>query len=1812
MQPLNIPFPEKFTQNLLDKFVIEYFYDSQKDIYKSIIFDLGKLQWISSEEITFLFAWIRKIVLLDKKIVVILPFSYKTFINDNDDIIQRRRFIKFYLWKVWSMYDLGLKDFDFRNYEDINYLIDIYNVSSIGKKVLPFQKINLDKNIENIYIDKKYRELTNSKGKSIFSIENEIIKMLDENDCYSPFENKVISDIITKELIMNSIEHSNCNECYFTATLINKWQLKNPNSSINFQNQFILEKPSDILDFYKDKEKCKNIIDSKLNNEKYNFETKIANLQKSNEYNIFKNQSYVEFTFLDFGDGIYNTLKNDYINEIELRRYVLKKSLSDGIFDKELDNQILEYAFLLESSKNPFDRKIQYYHLIPRGLYSLIDMVRRYKGLLVARSGKAKLIFDFSNEIFIDGKTKRTELRRKYTAKDAVNHSTNEFSFQGTMISIVLPERKTLDFKKSGIRIDNKELNHYIFNRENAEFFPREIFSPKEFHYLSLSFIFNVLQSNISYEKYNDKLGILNIIFEKINEKLIELKSKNCVLFIDFECLPDRNEVFRILLYLSNTPLVNEFTKVIILNLDNDEIVKLKSYEFEVFEESPNFVFKPIPCLNINLISGECPIENINWFGIKDKNDEILLTQLFFGKNENFSISNIEDKWLAEGNVFSLYQDRVYSIFENFKDLVARAIEAKKLEITKWINEHSYIIKSKLKNKLLDNPENENKKDIIFLTSKGTFQKDYLTIYDPLNFKYTARYFAEFLLNLYIQNEINNYNKLNNHKFEKLNENEKKEIYKSFRFDKILSVTVSSQLIAIEMRNIIREKNKFKFLLKNDVKDPSIEDCPNLIKLTNYFSFEDEEPFHDITKDGFKNILIVNDVISTGSLIERIKKGCENDRVNAIIKGVLCVADTRIENVDINNEYESIYFKEVEPNGLIFENKIISIISTDKSSSIKYNKYKPSAIDNISDFKIKRINPILNSIVTLKNEHTEKVRVLYDEPEELFNYEDIFENNIFKIGHFRQNLYCNSYFTNMNKLFGGVKGKDLLELIKNKIESEPSRLGISEIDVAKVNLINAIRNIEFILGRSEENVFTHELKRTVHKLKEISLSSFKEDSSLFEYHPDFIFHPIHSGIEEVTEDVYFEVFKTNKANIISLQRYETKNGWRFPFPSKILNSQTKGKHILIIDSGALSGQSLVQLIDSISFLEVGKIDVITVIGRLDDFQREFYSRLKSIKVKKLKSENDNKNEIVINLNVLFGINLHIPSSHYKEVCVFCNELKNLDNFKINELPTETQEYISKRKNEIKQCSANEEINAEYLPTIKVSNLPDLKSIFIMRDRLGKVDSYRFYEEYFEYFDTEIGDKVSNIEQLFSKENYSVLKNIELILICILHEPNLLDTIKDLMNNIYNICFELIKQIYDSNIDIENLYYNWKQYSLLRLFRIFKKDKIFENENLDKIYFRVKDDQNSLNYLSYLLYEPFILGEKNLVRDKLHSYFVNCYNTGFEQFKENQIEPLTKVIKNILSKIRPTEAGTNQLMAWQNLNNFFHTIYTESHNENLKSKINYYSVLIQNNDQSQMDLINNECESIFKIFRKELRLNVNRLLDNKFICSAYSFLSDISQDIKNIDNNLENVKTQEPNYFFISHQAILRQIRNIEIKYLLKKKELTASISKNDNTIFYDFCNNCKSNLKNILENIKKSEVYIKELEKNNNFVFKFDSIPKNVNVFGHHKVMYTLYEEIVINSIKREENFGAVLEMSLYEETEDYISIKVNQNRKWIKPEGKKAIAKSEGGGFSSTLQSFFNEGTGFGYIENITRKNKEDKEYILLIKHKILKFNYE
>lgn len=1811
MKELIIEFPERFTQVNLDHFYKIYFIKSQSKDFESIVFDIERLQWISSEQVTFLFAWVRKSITSQKKLVVKLPFSYNKFSGDNADILKRRRLIKFYLWEVWKIYTLGLKQQEFKNTEDINNLYKFYENSSIGKRVLPFQRINVQENYNILEIDSQFRKLTNNGGQSIFNIEHNIEKMLEENDCFSPFENRVISDIITKELVMNSIEHSKAVECFFTAALINKWSITNPNKSINFINQFIDEKPSDILDFYRDKEECKKIIKEKLNTKHYNIDEKIANLQKSSEFNIFKNQSFVEFTFLDFGDGIHNTLMEEFSKDFETRQEELLKTLSNNFENLDIDNRVLEYAFLLESSKNPFDRKIEYYQLIPRGLYFLVDMVRRYKGMLVARSGKAKIIYDFSNEILIEGKSKKVSLVRKYTAKEAIKHSTNDYSFNGTMITIVLPEKKNKEFKKSGIRIDNKYLNNYIFNREKGEFFPKEVFNPKEFHYLSLVFVYNVSQTKNNYERYNDKTGILNIIFQKINEKLLDLKGKNCVLFIDFENIPDDSHTKKILLYLSNTPLVNEFTKIIILNLSGSEYATLKDYEIDVFADSPEYIFKPIPCLNINYINKSCSIENIKWIGVRNKEDEIILTRLFFGDNESISINSIEDKWLAEGHIFSIFQERIYSIFTDFNELVEKAIYFKTNEIQIWCDKQAKELKNKLIDKISIEKSSNRKSDVLFLTSKGAYQKDYLSLYEQLNFKYAARYFAELLLDKYILNAIEIYDETNEIKFNDLAFDKKNEVKSTFKFNKLLAITVSSQLIAVEIRNLIREKIKYEFLLDEDITKTPIKRCPDLVKLSSYLSFEDEAPFKDLAKGNSRNILIVNDVISTGSLIRRIKKACENKNIDATIKGVLTIADTRLRNIDENKEYKSVFFDDLYINEISFERKIISLMSTEKHGGLEYRKYNLKAIDNLVKYKIKRINPILNSVITLKDEHTEKEKVLYDEPEkffnEVYNGHKLFADEIFKIGHYKQNLSCNSYYTGMHELFEGENGFNLLTVIKNKLENEPKKLGFVDVNVLKLNLNFAVQNIENLIEKNKIYESITNLKTIVNEIKNIS-NNASIHQNVISYEPDFIFHPVHSGIEEVTEDVFYSVFKTNKTNIISLQRYYTKNGWRFPFPAKMLNSATKGRHVLIIDSGALSGQSLVQLIDSISFLEVGRIDVVTIIGRLDDFQREFYSRLKSIKVKKLKEdfksisfEFQDNNEVVVVLNILFGVNLHIPSYHSEEVCIYCKELRDLENYndELLNIPIHTRDYVNQRRIEIKQCNSTDDINADYLPKLRNSKQPDLRNIFLIRDKLGKVDSYRFYEEYFEFFDEEIGDKITNFNNLFDGQNISVKRNVELILICILHEPNLLGVLRDLMNNIYEICSELLKNIFKLTTNKNDLFYEWSDYSLLRLYKIFLKQEFYEPENLRLTYKKIRSDKIALNYLSFLLYEPYIFGSDKIVKNNLNNYFLECYANDFKEFNDNDIEPLSNVITHLLTKIKPIDNNSSIASTLINFNSFFHKKYTKSHNENLKNDITYMIILITNADFNKIEDLESNVKKVINSIKSSLIPGLNKLTSNGVINDYYPFLMELKSLIEEIDNfhksNQENRKN--PQLYYAYYNSIF-------LEYIDKMQKLFFS----ENQQFYNFSNILYTNLKNIIRQIEsKDPDYCNFKLEKPNYVLDYSAIPDSLQVFCPEKILYNVYKELVINSIKREENNNAILKFTLMNYDDNGLTIKLHQNKKFLVPKEKKKEAKLLFGGRELIINSLFNVESGFGFVNDVTPQDKKDDIFEQIIVHNLI-----
>jgi hypothetical protein len=220
------------------------------------------------------------------------------------------------------------------------------------------------------------------------------------------------------------------------------------------------EKEESVLDFYRDKVEIKNEIDSQIKEKGLEIkkEREVNFLNYNSNPRFFINQSYIEFNYLDFGNGIPSKLKDivSVINVLDDKR--LSESFGQST---NLDSKCIEYAFLLETSSNPLEN-FSNSELVPRGLFFLIDMVRRYQGLMRVRSGRGNIVFDFSNKLTLDPLTNSTRLKSHITVKESINYiETDNFCFDGTMVSIVLPERKEVSSRPA--RIDN--YSTAIFNR---------------------------------------------------------------------------------------------------------------------------------------------------------------------------------------------------------------------------------------------------------------------------------------------------------------------------------------------------------------------------------------------------------------------------------------------------------------------------------------------------------------------------------------------------------------------------------------------------------------------------------------------------------------------------------------------------------------------------------------------------------------------------------------------------------------------------------------------------------------------------------------------------------------------------------------------------------------------------------------------------------------------------------------------------------------------------------------------------------------------------------------------------------------------------------------------------------------------------------------------------------------------------------------------------------------------------------------------------------------------------------------------------
>jgi hypothetical protein len=1540
--------------------------------------------------------------------------------------------------------------------------------------------------------------------------------------------------------------------------LHNKWD--NPNSQ-NFIDQFTNEKYTETLDFFKDKNLVlKNIQQdiTKLNKETVKKFTERREANLDNYHKQFKNKSYLEFTFLDFGVGVHTTLEQEFTNA---DKEILKGELSIGYEKKHLHSQILEYAFLMDSSRIPFDQSIDDYNLIARGLYFLIDMVRRFNGLIIARSGNGKVVFDFSERIYVSKNSSEkleANLDSIYEVRDSVRLNINDERipfFPGTMISIVLPEKRKEDLKLSPVRIDSKGLSQYIYKSQVAKYDPenhplRE-FSTKNFEYISLVFLYEKVVNSISYDELTSTKIIYNKLLAEFVKSLNALKAKNCLIFIDFGFLPMRHIFLKFLYYLTNTPKINEYTKAVIFNLDDveDKVIQVCKTNLRRKANQP-FIYRPIPCLKINTSAeakNEKNVLQISWIGVREEEDEIWLSKLLIGEKDSYDSSKFIGAHSIQGNLFIKEDERVYSLFNSLSELKTEFENARKSMI------ENFLIDLIEDGEIPNHPE---KGKYIFLTSKGSYQTKYLSLYESLHNKYLANFFAKYLLDKYIDQA----------------KNEKGEIdFEKLMFQKIITVTVSSQLIGVAIRDLIKENEDYKFLRKGDQR-PILSNCPELIILSSYYSFDTEKPFKKVSpKD---KVILVNDVISTGSLVYRLIERL-NDK-DTVIQSVMSIADSRIKDADLI-EADEVPSKFDEP---YEKERFITLIShSEKFQLRKYSEKREYAKKLESDEAIRRINPLLNTVVELSYSHSEKDRILYPEPERLLRNESEFKGEYFKIGHFQQNLTHNSYLTDMPNLFQNEGGLMVLEKMRTAIGDKIYQMNLSINETTRTNLINSKLNLErIILQDSTESDFLNKVKDVNESIEKLLLALNEDDDSTThgeigstepkrltkKYEPDFIFYPIQSGIEHVTHKSFHDVFGTDVDNIFGMQRFDTGKGWRFPFPPKRFNKITKGKHILIIDSGSLTGESLIQMIDSITFLEVGRIDVLSVVGRIEDFYREFYSRLKSLKVKHLKSENEGESEkhfqIIINANILFGINLHIPVFPSSVSCPFCfekNQLENyLDKFKGKHLPPHTKNYIEQRlSKEIKQINLHlgEEYKfPTYLPTENGS--PDFISIFLMRDKLGKIDSYRFYPQYFKDFDKIVDDAGDN---LFRLENRTTLKEFELVLICILHEPSLFEVHRDLLINVYKKAKEIIsKLIFEKSITLVNFNYTWSKYAFVRLAHTYWGKEIYDIKRIVPLFEFTMDDDCALNYLSFILWEGFFnLQKNNYIKEKTTSMLSAMSDELDNKDADNLIysnNQIREIVKSIIHSFENTDV-TNVNDAFFNLRKFFFAQSSDNSHSELKRIIFRITSIIENKDLTTDEI--NDLLDLSTNIRKTLKTS---LLDNLIAIKNDSYLKKCDELQYNNLFREDSVYRNLTKLISSQEEIISERKQMVESKNIDKLKLFVRELDKFqvdyllEGKPFVNYCKKYKCDLKRCIDGALQSNRVTDEIKKRVNFEIKpFQGSDNFVN--GHSDLFIHAFEEIFFNAAHCQENDNATIEFTLNKSEErPTLELIIIQNKPFV------------------------------------------------------------
>lgn len=1339
--------PEKFTSKNLMSVIKENWEKSL--LSDEVEFDLSLAQWIALEELTFLFSWIIRLRKKNKiNVRVKLPFTYKISGEVKGKYrwpYERRIDLHFNLLVKWNLAEICELTEDMLIGIDHNVLMEKQakpNIDQLLNKIIPVKALLLkqDSDYDLLDIPAEIRDL--------FELEVEVRELLNRETSINPIDNKILSHIITIELFLNSSYHA-FNEdkienehCFIAMGLVSKIKRLEKEELFETLISRYGERASEERNYFLDNWKGKEPV--------------------------YKNDAYIEYSFVDFGEGIVKTLRESYLKDLKQDTEKIDSMLTLKESKKSIDMRILEYAFLLHSSKNPFEESLRISGFVPRGLFFIKELVKRHQGMLIVRSNKAKIVFDFSET----------------ASKDVVGINMDS-DFPGTMISIVLPTKEKVSMSaivNNTSRIQ-KPTNNKIVKRK--------------VEYIEINKILNYMTNSEEFSSKN-LTERYTTIFKFLNDKLTESNYDKSLLYFDFCGLDYLYEpiVMKIFYYLANTPLINEEANIIIVNTTNKKLIEKVRDDIIACDY---FICRPIPCYNID--------GTISWIGIKYLENEQQLNELLFDPNVTKSASDLIEPNLLSGNIIVVqWIDQKANSGNVFLDVSVQNYH----EVQ---NNISHLIEIYLDNEF-------KKKEIClvedhraYLTASGLYQKEFMMLIEKFYDEDYTRMLAGYMLRkFYLEKRILQV------------------------ADIVLSVTLSGQLLAQQILNLYNVLNSFE-----DYKSPSF------LTLSSYTDFDSELPFNDITEN--KNIFIVLDVLSTGNLRHRLFKYINNK--NAKVLAVCCLLDVREKDISTQTDLDEITF-------VLYNKKEIK--------KFEDNPYEGS----LPIF----VNPILNAPTTMPRSNAVVYANVLDADEFL---KECSKKDHLWIGHFKHNTVHHNYFIKTSRLFKSDKGEIILKKIFEGLKSKETEKKSNLI----LNIISRIEQDIFLLKGQVDDINSKGLKNAVKEFSKIKQNFEKLPFKADEFEIDYVFYPMFSGIEAIVNRLrdYVKI----KESIFPIPRIMTKKGWRFTFPSKFLNDLTKDKTVLLIDDGSSTGETLKQMIDSIAYMDISKLYYLSIVARLEDFDREFFSRINYIKTKHHEKGN------LIPIQIFFGIHLHIPVySATKTNCYLCQEtsyLKSIKNKNFPDIFNEIEEYINDRLKEINLYDTNtKDYNGipDYFP-----NDIDVTSIYKARDIIGRFDSYRIFME----------DNQELINNLINEIG------IEPIVALIIHEPVLVNSIKSFYPELIS---KNIRTFIDKVIsNRENTKYKWKKYSILRLVNIINPDFLYSYEYLSYLIRAIDNDKESLNYLAFICYDIFkfnkISDNEKLIIKKNIELLWKEYKTGSSHRTET-----TNIVRMILNFINKQE------------------------------------------------------------------------------------------------------------------------------------------------------------------------------------------------------------------------------------------------------------------------------------------------------------------